>query len=122
LANLVRRIAQFGAFREARCASNTSIDFTAVEVIFCARFILFHFSFLEILMSFTNKLAAARAIVQGRAAERGLSASVGRYASVSAFNQNDEGIWRNGTGDGYQPDRDDVVANKLSQLFGPQFG
>jgi hypothetical protein len=73
-------------------------------------------------MSFTSKLSAARAIVQGRAAERGLTAPAGRYASVSAFNQNDEGIRRNGTGDGYLPDRDDVVANKLSQLFGPQLG
>lgn len=71
-------------------------------------------------MSFSSKLSSAREIIRSRAAARGVAAS--RYASVSAFNQNDEGIWRNGTGDGYQPDRDDVVANKLSQLFGPQFG
>lgn len=71
-------------------------------------------------MSFSSKLSSARAIVQSRASARGISA--GRYASVSAFNQNDEGIWRNGTGDGYQPDRDDVLANKLSQLFGPSLG
>lgn len=71
-------------------------------------------------MSFSSKLSAARIIVQDRAASRGIT--TGRYASVSAFNQNDEGIWRNGTGDGYAPDRDDVMANKLSQLFGPSLG
>ncbi len=74
-------------------------------------------------MSFSTKLSTARNIVQGRAAARGIGA--GRYASVSAFNQNDEGIWRNGTGDGYAPDRDDArVARgeRLSQLFSPQFG
>jgi hypothetical protein len=71
-------------------------------------------------MSFTEKLAAARAIVQGRAAERGFTKGAGPYASVSAFNQNDEGIWRNGTGDGHHPDRDDMAVNKLSQLFGEQ--
>lgn len=69
-------------------------------------------------MSFSKKLETARSIVKGRAAERGLAA--GRYASVSAFNQNDEGIWRNGTGDGYQPDREDVLAlNRLGHLFAP---
>ena len=71
-------------------------------------------------MTFSSKLSNARKIVQGRAESRGIGAA--RYASVSAFNQNDEGIWRNGTGDGYAPDRDDVVANKLSQLFGPSLG
>jgi hypothetical protein len=51
-------------------------------------------------MSFTKKLSAARTVVQGRAAARGVSVGAGRYGSISAFNQNDEGIWRNGTGDG----------------------
>ena len=73
-------------------------------------------------MSFQSKLSEARDIVQSRAAARGVATGAGRYASVSAFNQNDEGIWRNGTGDGYQPDRDDVLANKLSHLFGPTLG
>lgn len=73
-------------------------------------------------MSFADKLSTARTIVQARAGARGFTAGAGRYASVSAFNQNDEGIWRNGTGDGYQPERDDVIANRLSQLFGPQNG
>ncbi len=71
-------------------------------------------------MNFSDKLSQARAIVQSRATARGVGP--GRYASVSAFNQNDQGIWRNGIGDGYQPDRDDVLANKLSQLFGPSLG
>lgn len=74
-------------------------------------------------MSFSSKLSTARTIIQGRAESRGIGA--GRYASVSAFNQNDEGIWRNGTGDGVKPDRDDsrvVRGERLSQLFSPQFG
>ncbi len=74
-------------------------------------------------MSFSSKLSTARTIVQARAVSRGIGA--GRYASVSAFNQNDEGIWRNGTGDGVKPDRDDprvARGERLSQLFSPQFG
>jgi hypothetical protein len=118
----VRKSVQFDWFADARCAINTIIDFVDGKVIFYGRFIVFHFLNGRFHMSFTKKLLAAREIIQGRAAERGLTTSAGRYASVSAFNQNDEGIWRNGTGDGYQPDRDDVVANKLRQLFGPQLG
>lgn len=74
-------------------------------------------------MSFSSKLSTARNIVQKRAASRGIGA--GRYASVSAFNQNDEGIWRNGTGDGIKPDRDDsgiARGERLGQLFTPKFG
>ena len=73
-------------------------------------------------MSFAQKLSAARSIAQDRASARGFSALAGGTASVSAFNQNDEGIWRNGTGDGYQPDRDDVMITRISQLFGPRLG
>ena len=72
-------------------------------------------------MSFANKLTAARTIVLGRAAARGVTSGAGRYASVSVFNQNDEGIWKNGTGDGHKPDRNDGLMHQraMAELFTP---
>src|SRR4051794_6935706 len=82
----------------------------------CSPRLLFqHLNSLEDIMSFTSKLAAARTVVQGRAAERGV-ASAGRYASISAFNQNDEGIWRNGMG-GYAPVREGISQHGLKGLL-----
>ena len=75
-------------------------------------------------MDFRQRLFVAQAIMQARAEERGFVVP-GNYASVSAFNQNDEGIWRNGTGDGIKPDRDDFNigrGQRFGQLFSPRFG
>ena len=71
-------------------------------------------------MSFPEKLSAARTIIQDRAAVRGFATGAGHYASVSAFNQNDEGIWRNGTG--IFPDRSDMTqaGGRINQLYLPQ--